>query len=51
MDAKCKYDGKSYIIVERAGETVRIKNDEEEFCIHKDNIKPTNKEARELLNG
>lgn len=35
---KCKYDGKTYEIVEEAGETIRIKNDEEEFCILKANV-------------
>lgn len=48
---KCKYNGKSYEIIELACETVRIKNEEEEICLHKDNIKPTNKEARDYLNG
>ena len=49
MTAKCKYEDKCYIIEERAGDTIRIKSEDEEFCIHKDNVKPTNKEARELL--
>ena len=48
MEAKCKYNGTSYIVVEMACDTVRIKNDTEEFCIHKDEVKPTNKEARDL---
>lgn len=39
MDTKVKYNGKIYEIVEKAGDTIRIKNEEEEFCIHKDNVK------------
>ena len=46
---KCKFENKSYIIQEVAGDTVRIKNDQEEICVHRDHIKPTNKEAREML--
>lgn len=48
---KVKYEGKTYTIVERNCETIRIRNDEKEFCIHKDEVKPTDKEAKELLNG
>ena len=46
---RCKYDGKAYVIEERAGQTIRISNGKEMFCILKDNVEPTNKEARELL--
>ena len=49
MDAKVRYENKTYIIQEIAGETIRIKSDDEEFCIHKDNVKPVNKEARECI--
>lgn len=49
MEARCKYDGRLFVIVERNCETIRIKSDDEEICIHKDEAKPTNKEARELL--
>ncbi len=49
MEAKCKYNNESYIILEVAGDSVRIKNEKEEIILHRDNIKPTNKEAREML--
>ena len=36
---KCKYENKTYEVVEVAGETLRIKSKDQEFCIHKDNVK------------
>ena len=45
---KVKYLGKTYTIEERAGDTIRIKGDSE-FCIHKDNVEPANREAKDLL--
>ena len=40
---KVKYENKTYTVLEVAGETIRIKNDEEEFCIHKDEVTPVKK--------
>ena len=36
---KVKYEGKIYEVMEVAGDTLRIKNGKEEFCIHKDSVK------------
>lgn len=45
---KVKYNGETYTIEERNGDTIRIKG-KDEFCIAIDNVEPSNREARELL--
>ena len=48
---KCKYNGECYVIKEKAGDTIRIANDNTEFCILASDVTPTNREGRELING
>ena len=47
---RCTFDGGKYIILERNCGTVRISNGDNEFCVGIEHIKPTNREARELVN-
>ena len=46
---KVKYNGKAYIVMECAGNTIRISDGAEEFCIHKDNVTASNREAKAML--
>lgn len=46
---KVKYNGCTYEIVEAAGNTIRVSDGQEEFCILASDTKPVNKQAREML--
>ena len=40
MGTKVKYNGKTYEVLETAGETIRIKSGDEEFCILRKDVEP-----------
>lgn len=45
---KVRYMDKTYEIVGKTGNTIRVSDGFAEFCILAEKAKPTNKEAREL---
>lgn len=48
---KVRFNDHTYVIVEDAGETLRVKDDFVEFCVAASAVSPANKEAREMLKG
>ena len=46
---KVKFGGKSYQVTDVAGNSVKITDGKTTFIVDKKHIKPTNKEARDLL--
>ena len=48
---KVELNGKQYIIVERAGTTIKLTDGTTEFCVLRSAVTPKNEKARNLINN
>lgn len=48
---KVEFNGQQYIIVERAGTTIKLTDGTIEFCVLSSAVKPKNEAARKLINN
>lgn len=46
---KVRYNDHTYEVIERAGDTIRVKDSFVEFCVLASRVRPVNKEAREMF--
>lgn len=48
---KVELNGKQYIIIDRAGATIKLTDGTKEFCVLSSAVTPKNEKARNLINN